>query len=405
MAAVMSERNEAMEELRETEFTLRSANTERKRSFEELLEREAALRSVAEAIPQLVWSTNAEGVLEYCNSRCCEYTGLTQKELSGLCWESVVHPEDKLQSRGKWMRSLESGDVYECEYRLQRGSDKTYRWFLSRGVPLRDANGQVLKWFGTCTDIHDQKQQEEVLRRTEKLAATGRLAATIAHEINNPLAAVSNLLYLLKRDPTLLPTARDYVKLADAELLRVTHIARQTLMFYRDSTAPMPLDITEVVDGVLALYGQKLKLSKVTIERRYECRISIRTVPGEIRQVISNLVVNAIEAMTGGGKIVVHVREGRSWRKPEVKGVRICICDDGPGIAHEHLQEIFEPFFTTKGEKGTGLGLWVTQGLIVKNGGSTRVRSRTSGTNTGSIFSVFLPLEMDASLRRHQASA
>ena len=234
---------------------------------------------------------------------------------------------------------------------------------------------------------------ERTLRATEKLAATGRLAASIAHEINNPMASVTNLLYLLQHHTGLDATATEYIKLAQEELHRVTHIVRQMLGFYRESEAPIPVDLKDVIDNVLILYARRLQNTRMVVDRQFRTQATIRGFPGEIRQVFSNLIVNSIEAVGDAGRIRIDVRSGRDWSKPEVQGVRVLVADNGPGISEDARRHIFEPFFTTKGERGTGLGLWVSEGIVRKHGGSIRVRSCSSERRHGTCFSVFFPLE------------
>jgi signal transduction histidine kinase len=261
--------------------------------------------------------------------------------------------------------------------------------------PIFDSDRKTIIGGSTIArEVTDLKRAERTLRTTEKLAATGRLAASIAHEINNPMASVTNLLYLLQHHSTLDTIASEYVKLAQEELQRVTHIVRQMLGFYRESEAPVSVNLKDVLENVLTLYARRLSTSRIEIDRRYHTDATVRGFPGEIRQVFSNLVVNSIEALGDKGQIRIDIRASRDWSNPEVRGVRVLIADTGPGIAEAARRRIFEPFFTTKGERGTGLGLWVSEGIIRKHGGSMRVRSRTSENYHGTCFSVFLPAEL-----------
>lgn len=275
--------------------------------------------------------------------------------------------------------------------------------------PIRDATRKRIVGASTIArEISDLKRAERTLRATEKLAATGRLAASIAHEINNPMASVTNLLYLLQHHSTLDPAAKEYVKMAQEELQRVTHIVRQMLGFYRESETPVPVDLKDVVENVLLLYQRRLQNSRIQVSTDFHTVASshssksisalpgtpvVRGFPGEIRQVFSNLVVNAIEALGELGRIRIRVRPAHDWSNPGVAGVRVLIADDGPGIPELARRHIFEPFFTTKGERGTGLGLWVSEGIVRKHGGIMRVRSNTSGHRHGTCFSIFLPAE------------
>jgi PAS domain S-box-containing protein len=242
-------------------------------------------------------------------------------------------------------------------------------------------------------DVTERIRTENVLRLNEKLAATGRLAATIAHEINNPLESVTNLLFLLEYHANLDETARQYVATASAELARVVHIARQTLGFYRDSSSPVPVKLSGLLQDVLDLYSRKAESRNIQVVSSFECDTVVEGFPGELRQIFSNLVANALEAMGRDGKVRVHLYRSHLWRHgSDTEGVRITIADNGPGISGEFRQKIFEPFFTTKSEKGTGLGLWVARGIVQKHGGAIGVYTTTRAGRSGTCFSVFLPV-------------
>ena len=237
--------------------------------------------------------------------------------------------------------------------------------------------------------IQQRKETEEALRRTEKLAVAGRLAASIAHEINNPLEAVTNLVYLARTSEAL-EECRGFLKLAEAELARVSEITTGTLKFYRQSQKASELRISEVLDSLLALYRQKLLSARVKVETDYRDQRPIVAYGGELRQMLSNLVANAIEASTGAR---VKIRLRRTRDRAGREGVRIVVADNGVGIPEDIKHCIFEPFISTKGARGTGLGLWVTSGIVSKHGGTIRVKSCTGTQRHGTVFSVFLPAE------------
>ncbi|HLK32766.1 MAG TPA: HAMP domain-containing sensor histidine kinase, partial [Terriglobales bacterium] len=222
----------------------------------------------------------------------------------------------------------------------------------------------------------------------------------IAHEINNPLEGVTNLLYLLENHPSLDATARRYARMAQEEVARVARIARQTLAFYREPTVPVEVDVVELVNGLLELYTHKLQSRKISLEKRLDVPAQITASPGEVRQVLSNLVGNALDAVPEGGSIKMHVFPSRDWRHPWQQGVRITVADTGHGIRREHLKSIFDPFFTTKGERGTGLGLWVSHGIVQKYGGSIHVWSSVRHGRSGTSFSVFFPQAATESPRK-----
>jgi two-component system, NtrC family, sensor kinase len=238
---------------------------------------------------------------------------------------------------------------------------------------------------------HEVQQATDTLRESQKLVTIGRLAGSIAHEINNPLESVTNLLYLLNEDETLSDQARDYVTLAQRELARVAQIAKQTLNFYRDTPQPVRTRPSDLLDEVLVLYSRRIAEKQLRVVREFETSRSMTASPGEMRQVFSNLITNAIEASEHGGTLRLRVSESRQWRGRTCRGLRISIADTGSGIGKEARLRIGEPFFTTKGQLGTGLGLWVTKSIIQRYGGTMQVSSSTRPVGHGTVFSIFLP--------------
>jgi PAS domain S-box-containing protein len=253
-------------------------------------------------------------------------------------------------------------------------------------------------------DVTLRRQAEEALVKSEKLASAGRLAATIAHEINNPLAAVTNLLYLARSVAELPETIRRHLDLADTELQRVAHITKQTLGFYREHSAPVRFDPAVVLDSVLALLQTRIEARSLAVDKRYQPNLQVLGSHGEIRQVFSNVISNSIDALQPGGRLQIKIASSPDWRSPANRGVRITVADTGHGIAPGNLARIFEPFFTTKKDTGTGLGLWVSRQIVDKHAGSIRVRSRTGPNLSGTVFSIFLPVAA-ASEQQRQASA
>lgn len=235
----------------------------------------------------------------------------------------------------------------------------------------------------------DMEQVADVLRENQKLITLGRLSASIAHEISNPLESVTNLLFLMERDKP--ENAAQYLKLAQRELDRVVHISRQTLTFSRETSSPVRIQLAELIEEVLGLYARKIADKKLRIMRQYGICESITVFPGELRQVLSNIVSNAIEATSTRGRVIVRIRSGHRWSGRRAQGIRISIGDNGSGIPEAVLNRLGEPFFTTKGQSGTGLGLWVTQSIIGRYGGSLQVRSSVEPSRHGTVFSLFLP--------------
>ncbi|WP_215601620.1 sensor histidine kinase [Paracidobacterium acidisoli] len=237
-------------------------------------------------------------------------------------------------------------------------------------------------------------QAADMLRENQKLSTIGRLAASIAHEINNPLEAVTNLLYLMGLDDRLPEGTRHYLELAQREMDRVVRISKQTLNFYRETNAPVRVRISELLSEVLVLYTRRIAEKNLRVFEEYESSETVMVYPGEIRQVLSNLVTNAIEACAPNGRLRLRVTSTRKWSDSGVRGIRVSIGDNGGGISAEVRARLGEPFFTTKGQHGTGLGLWVTQSIVSRYGGEMQVRSTTAPQHHGTVFSIFLPTNM-----------
>jgi len=235
-----------------------------------------------------------------------------------------------------------------------------------------------------------KRRTEDALQLSQKLAEIGRHSATIAHEIKNPLESLGNLMYLLEQHPGLDATAHSYVQLSQQEVSRAARIAQQTLDFSRESSERVRVSIPTVLDKVVDFYAHKIRYKKISVEKRYEADSEVNGFPGEIRQVISNLVVNALEAVPmNKGRLLLHSFPSTDWQS-RTAGVRVVIADNGGGIHPKHRARIFEPFFTTK-PKGTGVGLWTTRRLLHVLGGSIRFHTRFHPERGGTCFGIFLP--------------
>ena len=253
--------------------------------------------------------------------------------------------------------------------------------------PIYDENGSIRAISTASIEITNQKKAEAALIQSEKLAAVGRLASSISHEINNPLEAITNLLYLISLDDALPDHLKAYVQLAQSELTRVSQIATQTLRFHRQAVAPTLVTPDELVDAVIRLYTGRLVNSNITVDAQYRTATRILCFENDIRQVLNNLIANAIDAMRNGGRLLVRAHDTSTPRP----GVRILIADTGHGMAPEVLARIFEPFFTTKDLNGTGLGLWISSGIMDRHQGEIKVRSSINPRHHGTLFSLFLP--------------
>ena len=233
---------------------------------------------------------------------------------------------------------------------------------------------------------------EHALRNAEKFAIAGKLAGTIAHDINNPLEAVTNLVYLVAT-MTQDDEVRGYAQSAQKELARISDLTRQTLNFYRYSTKAELIDVRELVQGVLRLLAKRMNDKQLDVKIKFGKMTPVVCFASEMRQVIANIVTNAIDAMPKGGRLQVRAGLRTDWKQGRGIGVRISIADTGCGMSKEVRQRIFEPFFSTKQEKGNGLGLWISSEMLRKNNGRLAVKSCTQAGASGTVFSIFLLCE------------
>jgi PAS domain S-box-containing protein len=321
------------------------------------------------------------------NPHLAELNGVPREQHYGRSVEEVIPGIAKTVSE-LMRRVLESGEPIRAEVEGDTLDPNRRRYWMSSYFPVKNDSG-VVAVGAAVMDITERKLAEEALRKAEKLAAVGRLSATIAHEINNPLEAVTNLLYLLRKESGLSAAGRHYLTTAEQELSRVAQIAKQTLGFYRDSSAAALTSLGELVDEVLLLYASRLQSKGVRVERRYSQSASARIFRGEIRQVMANLLSNAIDAVPDEGRIELEVCDAE---RSGMAGVEVHVRDNGRGVPAAQQEQIFEPFFTTKKGFGTGLGLWVSREIVVKHGGTISLRSPES--RPGAEFVMWLPREL-----------
>jgi len=289
--------------------------------------------------------------------------------------------EPFLAHGARFLISGESGEeteerILDFVYQALREEDRTISGIIVIGV-----------------DTTERKLAEKALIQSEKLAAVGRLASTIAHEINNPLESITNLVFLARSRESL-PAVQELLDLTDQELRRVSAIARQTLQFNKQSMGARSVTCTELIREVMTIHEARIRNSQIAVERRERAEVPVMCYDGEIRQVLNNLIMNAIDAMhSSEGRLLVRSRAARDWKTGRT-GMMITIADTGSGIARENQRRIFEPFFTTKGLSGTGLGLWVSRDIIQRHKGRLRVRSSQAAAHHGSVFTIFLPHEV-----------
>ena len=291
-----------------------------------------------------------------------------------------------------WAKLMRQEDIYDYPAEL-RCKDGSIKQVVIHSNGLWE-NGKFVHTRCFIRDVTEQKRLEQVLRAVEKQAAMGRVAAGIAHEINNPLETVTNVFYLLRDHPSLDADARELARVANEEMERVRHIARQTLAFCRDSESPVTVSLRLILDDVLEAFRRQIQANRVTVERMTFTDGLVVAFPVELRQIFINLIANALQAMPEGGTLRVSLRHGSQWTAGSARtGIRVSITDTGVGIPTKHRHKIFEPFFTTKAEKGTGLGLWVSRGIIQKLDGTLRFRCTKWRGHTLTSFAVFVPTD------------
>jgi PAS domain S-box-containing protein len=363
--------------------------TERKQGEEETRAAAELLRRFLDAAPTGL--TRCSRDLRYLtvNTAYAKMVGLPVEQIAGRpivdvigvnAWE-IIRPYVERVLQGELVE-------YEIDRPFPAGTPHVHVAY----TPEKDSSGEVVGWVAAVTDITEFKRVETRLAKVEKLVAAAQLASALAHEINNPLSAVTNVLYLLKTSSNLDEPARSLADTGANELERVARIVRQSLTYHRAGTTPTELDLGTSVEESLQIFGDTLKRAGVHVRKKITAKTLMMGFPGELRQVVDNLLLNALEATPSGGRLAVGVRWSRDWKKEDDKGgVRLTIADSGRGIPKEQLARVYEPFFTTKEERGTGLGLWVVQGIVAKHDGNIKIRSVTRAGRSGTVFSILWP--------------
>jgi PAS domain S-box-containing protein len=327
------------------------------------------LHTTLHSIGDAVIATDTSGRVTFLNEVATILTGFSRSEAEGLPLSEVfpIFNEASHQPvEDPVAKVIRSGVVVGlANHTVLCRRDGTAVAIDDSAAPIRNVQGELIGMVLVFRDVTKQREVEAALRNAEKLATAGRFAATIAHEINNPLEAVMNSLFLLNRETGLSIEGQGYLLLAEQELNRVAAVARQTLAFYKDTSSPAEVDIPRLLDEVLALYGRRIESRNLQVIRNYRGHAQLVGSVGELRQVFSNLILNAIDALPANGTLTLSVSD----ENQEHPAVRVEIEDNGSGIQAEHLEKIFEPFFTTKKDVGTGLGLWSAKNLVEKHDG------------------------------------
>ncbi len=349
---------------------------------------ELRFQQVIEAVPEMIWVAAPDGTLLYSNQA---WRDCVADNMPRWCEAALFHPEDYPAVAQAWQAALAGRVPFTLEARFLRRTDQTYRWHLLRVSPISGLDGQAeINWLGTATDLQDQKRNEEALRTAEKLSVTGRMAASIAHEINNPLESLTNLLFLVRLESEGNQRALDFLDMTDSELERIATITRQTLQFYRDPSTPVTVEVQQLVDEVLRLFSTRLTGKQIETTVRIHPGLAFEAIQGEVRQVLINLINNAIDAVPSSGRIDIEANPAHQGSEPAVE---LLVHDNGSGITPEQAARLFTPFFSTKGAHGTGLGLWVSKGILEKHGGTLQLSTEDGSAQKRTTARAVLPVK------------
>jgi PAS domain S-box-containing protein len=365
-------------------------DSEYQKTEDRLFEKEQDFHYLVVLGPQIPWTADTHGQLLYVDSRWLTLVGLSLEQVIGDKWLQVVHPDDEDKTRKAWAHSIRTGQALDIEYRI-RDVSGSYIWVCSRAVPRHDAHKHILKWYGTTENIQGRKETEFAVRQSEKLAVLGRLASSIAHEINNPLEAVTNLVFLSQMSDDL-SAVKGYLRDADRELRRVAMITAQTLRFHKQSSNPTPVTCEELITSAMSLYQGRILETSLRVEKRVRAIRPLECLEGDVRQALANFIGNSIDALSPGGRLLLRGREGTEWTSGQ-KGLVITIADTGMGIAPGVMTHLFKPFLTTKGENGNGLGLWISRDIIARQQGRIKIKSSQNPSYRGTVVILFIPFE------------
>jgi PAS domain S-box-containing protein len=354
------------------------------------IEARLQLAAIVDSSDDAIISKDLQGIITSWNGAAARLFGYAEDEIVGRSVLTLIPPELHSEEP-EILRKVSSGERIE-HYETRRVRKDGVLLDISLTIsPIRDMSGRIVGISKIARDITDRKRTEEALIQSERLAAIGRMAAAIAHEVNNPLEAILNLVYLLSRNPSLDEEAQGYTNLLLNEVVRVSEITKQTLSFYRDTSSSSEIQITEVLESVLKLHRPVIERKSIRVFTDLQSSARMWARAADIRQVLTNLVINALDALPRGGELKVKASALQN-------GDFLCvtIADNGTGIPGHLRDKVFEPFFSTKNSEGTGLGLWVSQSIVRKYGGTIRLRTSTNGRRTGTVFRVCLPYRTTA---------
>jgi PAS domain S-box-containing protein len=343
------------------------------------------LAAIVESSDEVIVSKNLDGIVTSWNAAASRVFGYTADEMIGQSILTLI-PEELHHEETTFIEKMKSGQRIE-QFETRRITKSGQMLDVSLTLsPVRDTQGKVIGASKILRDISMAKRLEQSFLQAEKLAATGRMAATLAHEINNPLEAVVNLLYLLR--PTVSgEEGRAYLASAESELQRVSHIAKQTLGYYREGASAIPISLNDIVQYAVTIYEPRCQASGIRVVQSLTSARKILLRRGEMLQVISNLLANSIYALSAGGTIWIDVRDSET----EPRGVALSVRDNGEGIGLEALPRVFDAFFTTRATIGTGIGLFIAKQLVERHGGRISIESSKDAREHGTNVHVFLP--------------
>jgi two-component system NtrC family sensor kinase len=336
-----------------------------------------------DALAEGVALVDSSGVIQRSNRALTKLLDRAYADIEGFSLATLIH-----QSFGL---NTEKADEFPSK-EVQLGT-RYFRLSLSPVVRNEIRDGSIF----IVAEITEQKRAQAAVLINERLAATGRISNTIAHEINNPLEAITNLFYLLNLSLDKPEAAAGLLHSAQEQLLRVSRISRQILAFNRESAVPISVHLFQLMDDVLALNNRAVVAKGLQIERDWDESVAIYGFPAQLRQVFSNLLRNAVDASDIGGRIRIRISSRRNWGNFESPVAKILFADQGVGILPENMDRIFEPFFTTKELKGSGIGLWLSNSIVQEHHGRIRVRSSSRASKSGTCISVILPREAKTS--------
>jgi PAS domain S-box-containing protein len=373
--------------LKRVSLAFRASLEEAHERADELVESRQWLQTTLESVGDALIACDRHRCVELMNPVAQQLTGWTLEEAKGKPLETVFRAVDERTREAVKTPDGGADEKSPSNYSLLVAKDGTEYLIDQSAAPIRNASGEVAGVVLVFRDVTDLRRRDAALMAHEKLAIAGRLSASIAHEIHNPLDSVANLHYLManENDPAL---QQRYLGMAQQELNRTLQISRAMLGLYREPKAPVEVELRELLASVLLLLDRQLKDQSVKVVRKLGESVSVQGFPGELRQVFTNLITNGADAAGPGGRVQVLLENSPTDSRP---GAIVTISDSGPGIPPELQTKLFQPFFTTKGEQGTGLGLWVSRGIVEKHGGTIELSNSSDAAFPGALVRVYLP--------------